>query len=159
MTKITNPMIASEHAKMSTQVARSIEYCKREIKRLEGLFIAETDLVELGLLREDIEGEKDDLERCSAMLDELSKVETVDGRSAVARQIRDSRSPRKTPRRASGRKYKHTTVRKWNGDDLYSWAIFDKRHNYHPLVSGLSRQELTYTRNQIEAKLAAGRDQ
>ena len=43
-------------------------------------------------------------------------------------------------------------VKKYMGDDAYSWAVFvDGR----PVVSGLSRSEARYHRGQVESMLAA----
>lgn len=50
-------------------------------------------------------------------------------------------------------KYRFTLVRKWDGDDAYSWAIFQKGHP-RPLMTGLHRRELAYYRNQLEQQLA-----
>lgn len=51
------------------------------------------------------------------------------------------------------RKYKHTTVKKYMGDDNASWAVFNK-HTGQPVVTGLMRREATYHRNRIEDKLS-----
>lgn len=46
-------------------------------------------------------------------------------------------------------KYRHTTARKWDGDDAYSWAVFLKGKKM-PIVSGLSHVEVAYYRERIE---------
>jgi len=38
------------------------------------------------------------------------------------------------------------TAKKHEGDDSYSWAIF---HKGQPVVSGLSRPEVAYYKNQV----------
>ena len=43
------------------------------------------------------------------------------------------------------RKY-NITARKYEGDDTYSWAVF---HKGQPVVSGLSRPEVAYYKNQV----------
>ena len=44
-------------------------------------------------------------------------------------------------------KYKYTQVRKYEGDDAYSWAVFV---NNKPVVTGLSKGSIRYYRNMIE---------
>jgi len=45
------------------------------------------------------------------------------------------------------------TVRKYMGDDAYSWAVFA---NGRPVVTGLSRREASYHKQQV-ARLYAER--
>ncbi len=40
------------------------------------------------------------------------------------------------------------TARKYQGDDLYSWAVFV---NDRPVITGLSRSEVPYYKAQIRA--------
>lgn len=47
------------------------------------------------------------------------------------------------------KRYKYTTVRQWNGDDGYCWAVFVKGHSL-PRVNGLTRPEVAYYRDRIE---------
>tara|TARA_R100000501_G_C2570985_1_gene77857 strand:- start:137 stop:313 length:177 start_codon:yes stop_codon:yes gene_type:complete len=54
-------------------------------------------------------------------------------------------------------KYKYTTARKYEGDDAYSWAIFDKRTR-RPIMTGLTQRQLAYERAQIEQRLKARYD-
>lgn len=44
---------------------------------------------------------------------------------------------------------KHFTVRKWMGDDLYSWAVFH-RNGGAPVVCGCSKSEANHHANQLE---------
>jgi hypothetical protein len=41
------------------------------------------------------------------------------------------------------------SIRKWNGDDQYSWAVFKKGRS-EPIVTGLSRREAQFYRKQFE---------
>ena len=45
--------------------------------------------------------------------------------------------------------YKHTTARKFEGDDAASWAVFIKGEK-KPKITGLLQSEVTYYRRQIE---------
>lgn len=44
------------------------------------------------------------------------------------------------------------TMRKWNGDDSYSWAVFRSDQRW-PLVTGCERREARYHKKQIEDML------
>ena len=59
------------------------------------------------------------------------------------------------------------TIRKYNGDDAYSWAVFKKKDirgikgvifygQATPLVSGCSRTEAKYHKDKLEEKYASG---
>jgi hypothetical protein len=48
------------------------------------------------------------------------------------------------------KKWKYTSARKFMGDDMYSWAIFDKKRPNEPILSGLSHYEVTYERQSVE---------
>ena len=54
------------------------------------------------------------------------------------------------------RRYKYTTIRQWEGDDGYCWAVFVKGQS-RPVVCGLTRTEVSYYRNRIEDKEAEKR--
>ncbi len=41
------------------------------------------------------------------------------------------------------------TCRKYNGDDLYSWAVF-RKGDPRPIVTGLSRQQASYYKARFE---------
>jgi len=55
------------------------------------------------------------------------------------------------------------TARKYDGDDVYSWAVFRKDHlrkghrgivfsgEARPVISGLSRSEASYHKKQLES--------
>lgn len=45
------------------------------------------------------------------------------------------------------------TIRKWNGDDMYSWAVF-VNGSVIPGLSGLSRSEAQHWREQVKKDLA-----
>ena len=47
------------------------------------------------------------------------------------------------------RKFKHYTIRKHNGDDMYSWAVFNKKQT-EPVMTGLGRSEAQYYRSSFE---------
>lgn len=49
------------------------------------------------------------------------------------------------------KKYRHTEVRKWNGDDSHSYAIFLKGQR-KPSYCGLTRSEVPYYRDQVEKR-------
>jgi len=59
------------------------------------------------------------------------------------------------------------TIRKYNGDDAYSWAVFKKKDirgikgvifygQAKPLVSGCSKMEAKYHKDKLEEKYASG---
>lgn len=59
----------------------------------------------------------------------------------------------------AAKRYKHTTVRQWGGDDGYQWSVF-VRGESSPRVTGLTRREVAFYRDAIEetqATLAAKR--
>ena len=41
------------------------------------------------------------------------------------------------------------TMKKWNGDDLYSWAVFRSDQD-EPVIAGLGRDEARYHKKQVE---------
>lgn len=45
---------------------------------------------------------------------------------------------------ASKGKVKRFTYRKHEGDDYYSWAVFDRKHPDIPVLTGQSRTEAKY---------------
>lgn len=47
------------------------------------------------------------------------------------------------------KRYQYTEMRKWGGDDKYSWAVFVKG-DYYPTVDGLDRRQAQYHRDRIE---------
>lgn len=47
------------------------------------------------------------------------------------------------------KRYKYTTVRKWEGDDSHSWSVF-RKGIMKPVYSGLTRSELDYYRDRLE---------
>ena len=55
------------------------------------------------------------------------------------------------------------TIKKFNGDDQYSWAVFHAKHvkgmrspifagDARPVISGLSRREAQYHRDKLKAR-------
>lgn len=42
-------------------------------------------------------------------------------------------------------------IRKYEGDDRYSWAVFDS-YSGRPVVTGCDRKEATWRRNELEAE-------
>jgi hypothetical protein len=50
-------------------------------------------------------------------------------------------------------KVRKLVARKHNGDDAYSWAVFEKG-NPTPIVSGCSRSEARYHKSQLEQMYA-----
>lgn len=52
------------------------------------------------------------------------------------------------------KRYKHTLIRKWQGDDCYSWAVF-RRGQSKPAYCGLGRHEARYYRDLVEQSVAA----
>mgnify|MGYP007044005532 CR=1 FL=1 len=46
-------------------------------------------------------------------------------------------------------KYKHTSVKKFEGDDSYSWAVFVRGK---PAVTGLTKSQTKYYRDMIELR-------
>jgi hypothetical protein len=48
------------------------------------------------------------------------------------------------------------TIRKYMGDDEYSWAVFDSRSN-RPVCTGCSRREAQFHAKQLEEKYNAAR--
>lgn len=56
-----------------------------------------------------------------------------------------------TPKR---KRYKYTSVRQWGGDDGYCWAVFVKGSST-PKVCGLTKPEVAYYRDRIEAEEAS----
>lgn len=50
-------------------------------------------------------------------------------------------------------RWKYTLVRKFAGDDDYSWAVFDKRYREMPIVPGLHKDEINYYRKRVEERL------
>lgn len=52
------------------------------------------------------------------------------------------------------KRYKYTTVRQWEGNDGYCWAVFLKTRPEVPVVSGLTRREVSYYRDKIEKQEA-----
>ncbi len=53
-------------------------------------------------------------------------------------------------------KRKYFTIRKYQGDDLYSWAVFRKGQT-QPVCSGCGKSEATYHANQLEKAEVAKR--
>lgn len=49
-------------------------------------------------------------------------------------------------------KWKNTICRKWNGDDDYSWAIFNKGTGER-MVAGLHKSEKNYWRQVMEDRI------
>ncbi len=41
------------------------------------------------------------------------------------------------------------TIRKYNGDDIYSWAVFVGDRIAHPTLTGLARRQAQYYRDKI----------
>lgn len=50
------------------------------------------------------------------------------------------------------------TIKKWNGDDAYSWAVFVDGVPQTSL-SGLNRRQAAYYRDQVRAQLFAPKTQ
>lgn len=48
---------------------------------------------------------------------------------------------------------KKVTIRKYNGDDQYSWAVFTDGRIAHPSLTGLNRSQARYYRDQVKARL------
>jgi len=44
------------------------------------------------------------------------------------------------------------TTRKWNGDDIYSWAVF-RSDQLEPVYTGCSRAEARYYRGLVEERI------
>jgi hypothetical protein len=51
-------------------------------------------------------------------------------------------------------KRKYFTIRKYMGDDLYSWAVFRKGQS-EPVCTGCAKGEATYRANTLEKALVA----
>ena len=44
------------------------------------------------------------------------------------------------------------TIRKYNGDDNFSWAVFNVKYQAKPIVSGLSKLEAKHHKKILEQK-------
>ena len=47
------------------------------------------------------------------------------------------------------KKFKFYTIRKHEGDDMYSWAVFNKKSAI-PVMTGLGKSEAVYYRDKFE---------